>query len=171
MSGDEEDENDDSQSECSSTDTEEDNQMDESQSILDTSTSFAVFRCNDPQCTKWYRSIDRCDDHIASGKHVYPQKKLSLLDTAVKTYKAQTEKIVPKVALVLPTQNTSLRSMNDLTCLDEGWALPQSKSNRRFSKEQTAFLVEKYNEGERTGHKWNPTAVVSVSDCSLYRYK
>jgi hypothetical protein len=127
--------------------------MDESQSILDTSTSFAVFQCNDSQCTKWYRSIDRCDDHIASGKHVYPQKKLSLLDIAVKTYKTQTEKIVPKVALVLPTQNTCLRNMNDLTCMDEGWALPQSKSNRRFSKEQTAFLVEKYNEGERTGHK------------------
>jgi len=43
LSGDEEDDNDDSQSECSSTDTEEDNQMDESQSILDTSTSLAVF--------------------------------------------------------------------------------------------------------------------------------
>jgi hypothetical protein len=28
-------------------DTDEDNQMDESQSILDRSTSFAVFRCND----------------------------------------------------------------------------------------------------------------------------
>jgi hypothetical protein len=65
---------------------------------------------------------------------VYSQKKLSLLDTAVKTYKPQTEKIVPKVALVLPTQNTSLRSMNDLTCMDEGWELPQSRLNRRSAK-------------------------------------
>lgn len=134
----------------------------------DFDTGFLIFRCNDSQCVKWYRTIDRCEDHIAAGKHVYPTTKFSLLDVAVKTFKAQTEKITSIPAMTLTTHDTCTPLVNNSQRLLEGWALPPPKSNKRFSKEQIAFLVEKYDEGERSGSKWNPSAVASVRQLTCY---
>jgi hypothetical protein len=153
-----------SQSEHSFTDVDEDDAMQDKQPELDTRTGFAIFRCSEAQCIKWYRSIDRCEDHIATGKHVYPSAQLSLLDVAVKTFKAQTDKVFSKSTIAMPMNTTSDSSTNSSTCLFEGWALPQPKVNKRFTSEQIAFLVEKYDEGERSGNKWNPAVVASVSD-------
>jgi hypothetical protein len=130
---------------------------------LDSSSGFAIFRCSEAQCIKWYRSIDRCEDHIATGKHVHPPAKLSLLDVAVKTFKAQTDRVFSKSTTTMPMNTTFDLSTNGTTCLSEGWALPQPKLNKRFTREQIAFLVEKYDEGERSGNKWNPAVVASVS--------
>ena len=141
--------------------------MDVEGPVEDSNTGFLVFRCSDSQCIKWYRSIDRCDDHIISGKHVYSEKRLSLLDTAVHAYQCQTDKISSHSSLALSKDNATVQHTNTSHALVEGWALPQPKSNKRFSKEQIAFLVEKYDEGERSGHKWNPAAVASVSKFSL----
>jgi hypothetical protein len=112
---------------------------------------------------KWYRSIDRCEDHIASGKHVYPTEKACLLDVAVRTFKTETDKFVSKSTITLPMNTTFTLPMSS-SCLLEGWALPQPKVNKRFTSEQIAFMVEKYDEGEQSGNKWNPVAVASVRD-------
>ena len=141
--------------------------MDVEEPVGDSNTGFLVFRCSDSQCIKWYRSIDRCEDHIISGKHVYSENRLSLLDTAVHAYQFQTEKISSHSGLTLSTDYAASQHTKTSRALVEGWALPQPKSSKRFSKEQIAFLVDKYDEGERSGHKWNPTAVASVSGFSL----
>ena len=150
-------------SDHSLTDIDEDDSMQDKQPELDTSTGFAIFRCSEAQCIKWYRSTDRCEDHIAMGKHVYPSAKLSLLDVADKTFKTETDKVFSKSTVTMPMNATSASSTNSYTRLLEGWALPQPKLNKRFTSEQIASLVEKYDEGERSGNKWNPAMVVSVS--------
>jgi preprotein translocase subunit Sec61beta len=150
-------------SEYSSMDTNEEDRMETKGPVEDSSTGFIVFRCNDPQCIKWYRSIVRCEDHIATGQHVYPEVKLSLVDTAVTQYKIKTDQIHLHTNLTSTTNFASLPGSSSPYLLTEGWALIQSKSTKRFSPDQIAFLVEKYDEGEKSGNKWNPAAVVAVS--------
>lgn len=156
-------ENEDCLSEDSSTDLNEEDQTETEGPVEDSTAGFVVFRCSDSQCVKWYRSVVRCEDHIVSGRHIYPTAKLSLLDTAVTTYKIKTDQIDFDRDLT-STTNVATSPITSSTCLlAEGWALVQSKSNKRFSSEQIAFLVEKYDEGERSGNKWNPAAVAAVS--------
>ena len=161
------DENADHSNEDSSIDADDENQMDVGEPVEDSNTGFLVFRCSDSQCIKWYLSIDRCEDHIISGKHVYSENRLSLLDTAVHAYQFQTQKISSHSGLTLSTDYATSQHTNTSRALVEGWALPQPKLSKRFSKEQIAFLVDKSDEGERSGHKWNPATVASVSGFSL----
>ena len=41
--------------------------------------------------------------------------------------------------------------------------MAQSKLNKRFTKQQIEFLVEKYEEGQRSGYKWNPAAIAMAN--------
>lgn len=158
-----EEENEDGLTENSSMDSNEEDQTTTEGPVEDSSAGFIIFRCSDPQCIKWYRSVLRCEDHILSGQHVYPTAKLSLLDTAVTKYKIKTDQIDFARDLTSTTNIATSPVTSDSCSLFEGWALVQPKSNKRFSSEQIAFLVEKYDEGERSGNKWNPTSVAAVS--------
>ena len=131
--------------------------------VEDSSTGFVVFRCSDPQCIKWYRSLVRCEDHIVAGEHIYPNDKSSLLDAAVTKLKAKADRIDFHGDLTSATTTASSASTSSSSFLNEGWALIKQKPGRRFTPDQIAFLVEKYDEGEKSGNKWNPAAVASVS--------
>ena len=76
--------------------------------------------------------------------------------TLTSSFKTQTDKVFSKSTMTMTTNTTSASSTNSSTCLFEGWALPQPKLNKRFTREQIGFLVEKYDEGERSGSKWTP---------------
>ena len=165
---DEEDDECDNLTEDSTMNADDDIDMSVSRPIEDSSTGFLTFRCNDGQCQKWFRSIDRCESHIISGKHVYSKVKLSPLDTAVHTYESQTDKIGSHSAVAFPMAHIGPQTVDTLRSLGEGWALPQPRSRKRFSAEQITFLVQKYEEGERSGNKWNPAAVALVSGGSLF---
>ena len=90
--------------------------------IADHATGFLLFRCTDSDCVKWYRSFDRCEDHIISGKHVYPATKLTLIDTAIETYKEHVERIVSNNNFNVSAVDSVAKSSFDM--LVEGWALP-----------------------------------------------
>ena len=155
------DENDTTESNSSS-DTEDDIEIRSETTIADSSSEFLLFRCSDEKCIKWYRSMDRCESHILSGVHVYPPEKMSLVHAAIRTYKSQTDKILSNAANALTTTDL-LTHPNDSNYLEQGWALVQSKPNKRLTTQQIEFLVEKYEEGQRSGYKWNPAAVAAVS--------
>ena len=111
------------------------------------------------------------ETHIASGKHKYQPKKLSILDNAAHLYKTQLENAAntssgafTKMPIVPSSSVTSIIPPN---ALRQGWALPEAKSSIRFTKEQIEFLVDKFNDGEETGRKWDPTAVSLVMQACL----
>lgn len=158
-----EEENEDDLSENLPMDSNEEDQTAAKGPVEDSSAGFIIFRCSDPQCIKWYRSVLRCEDHILSGQHIYPAAKLSLLDTAVTKYKIKTDQIDFDRDLTSTTNIATSPVTSDSCSLVEGWALVQPKSNKRFTSEQIAFLVGKYDEGESSGNKWNPAAVAAVS--------
>ncbi len=106
------------------------------------------------------------DTHIASGKHVYQPKKLSILDSAAHIYKNRLENVdyqsfnsLTSISSVPSTSNTTI---SGAMTFRQGWALPTAKPSTRFTKEQIEFLIDKFNEGEKSGHKWDPTSVAMV---------
>ena len=46
-----------------------------------------------------------------------------------------------------------------LSDLKKGWALKKKRKVKRFTKSQKAYMVQKFNEGETTGFKWEPEEV------------
>ena len=48
--------------------------------------------------------------------------------------------------------------------LDMGWALKDERKNKRFNKNQTDYLHEKFNKGQKSGRKEDP---YSVSEAML----
>ncbi|CAF1481894.1 unnamed protein product [Rotaria sordida] len=61
--------------------------------------------------------------------------------------------------------NESQEEVNNNSYYEQqGWALFESKAAIRYSPEQIKFLTEKYNEGEASGHKWNPSAEMETKE-------
>ena len=50
----------------------------------------------------------------------------------------------------------------------QGWALAENKSAIRYSPDQIRYLTQKYDEGEASSHKWNPSTVACVSSIGMY---
>lgn len=139
-----------------------DEQLDKEKPIEDSSSGFIIFRCSDNNCLKWYRSFGRCEDHIISGRHAYAEEKHTLLDTAVQIYQIKCDKLVIDCHPQATPNLTGDSKASVFSSLVQGWALVQPKAIKRFSQEQISFLTEKYDEGEKTGSKWNPSAVALV---------
>jgi Arf-GAP/Rho-GAP domain/ANK repeat/PH domain-containing protein 3 len=49
--------------------------------------------------------------------------------------------------------------LNRYDMLPQGWALRTTKSSKRFNERQKSYLNEKFNIGNKTGHKLDPVTV------------
>jgi hypothetical protein len=107
------------------------------------------------------------ETHIASGKHKYQPKKLSILDNAAHIYKNRLENVTYQsfnpLSSIASGSSTSITTISSRTALLQGWALPVAKLSTRFTREQVEFLVNKFNEGETSCHKWDPLSVAMVT--------
>jgi hypothetical protein len=143
----------------------------------DRSSTFVTFNCSTPGCVKQYRLYSNLVKHHDRGDHLFMPDKINLRDRAILMYKDRAESVKP----------TQIHQLNNFTVVhstsvsgdddepqkevdnnhhyqQQGWALSKSKTMIRYSPEQIKYLIEKYNEGEASGHKWNPSAVSSVSN-------
>lgn len=50
---------------------------------------------------------------------------------------------------------------------EQGWALSESKPTVRYSPDQIRYLTQKYDEGEASGQKSNPSTVACVSNTEI----
>jgi hypothetical protein len=150
-------------------------EVDDSQ---DRSPAFATFDCSTPGCVKQYRLFSNLVKHHDRGDYLFMPDKIKLRDRAILMYKDRAESVRP----------TQIHQLNNFTLVhsasvsgddgeqpqkernkihhiqQQGWALPESKTVTRYSPEQIKYLTDKYNEGEASGHKWNSSAVSSVSN-------
>ena len=53
---------------------------------------------------------------------------------------------------------------NSQTHEEQGCPLSESKSAVRYSPDQIRYFTQKYDEGEASGQKWNPSTVACVSN-------
>jgi hypothetical protein len=150
------------------------------------SSAFVTFNCSTAGCVKQYRRFGNLIKHHARGDHVFKPDKVTLRDRAILMYKDRAESVKPNQIHELNHFNlvssTSMSSDDDdddanderkeqvdttLNQEEQGWALSESKSAIRYSPDQIRYLTQKYDEGEASGHKWNPATVACVSDTEM----
>ena len=146
----------------------------------DRSPGFVTFDCSTPGCVKQYRLFSNLVKHHDRGDHLFMPDKIKLRDRAILMYKDHAESVKPTKVHQLNNftlvHSTSVSSddndddepqkevNNNRHYQQQGWALSESKTVTRYSPEQIKYLTDKYNEGEASGHKWNSSAVSSVSN-------
>ncbi|CAF5031246.1 unnamed protein product, partial [Rotaria sp. Silwood1] len=127
-----------------------------------------VFDCPDPNCIRQFRRHANLQVHLSTGIHKYQPNRLKLLDKAKLHYKEQLEN----------DENEHIRSIQNFKIihssngnvnyeLKQGWALFNRKPQILFSDDQVTYLVQKYNEGEKNGMKWNPSQVAEQMQTTI----
>ncbi|CAF1356373.1 unnamed protein product [Adineta ricciae] len=122
------------------------------------SSSFVTFDCTEPHCIMQFRREDRLRAHLLIGNHKTVAPPVRLLDKAAVIYKESLENDNIKEIPILTSINTVVANPRISTVtLKEGWALFHPRPKVTFTLVQRSYLIEKYDEGEKTGAKCDPS--------------
>ncbi|CAC5392141.1 unnamed protein product [Mytilus coruscus] len=123
-----------------------------------------VVICSTEGCTKTFASNEELTNHLYSEKCtlVFDQQSSCSSDISkVKYLEKVAESSVNKQLMIMPSATKLSTSDSEL---DMGWALKDERKNKRFNKNQTDYLNEKFNKGQKSGRKEDP---YSVSEAML----
>ncbi|CAF2072455.1 unnamed protein product [Rotaria magnacalcarata] len=117
------------------------------------------FDCLTNGCTARYRYHANLLRHYTTGKHKMKLEKQSFVDKSkVLFHQSLTTNHLRSTPLmsitVVSPENTST-----ISSLNQNWASQKSKPNVRFNDKQKQFLQGKFDEGTKTGMKWDPARV------------
>jgi hypothetical protein len=128
------------------------------------SSSFVTFDCTEPHCVKQFRREDRLRAHLLLDSHKIIIPPFRLLDKAVIMYKESLSSDTPKQVPVLSASNVTKKNETLATVsLKEGWALFRPRAKVAFTIAQRSYLNQKYDEGEKSGAKWDAATVAEAS--------
>ena len=136
--------------------TNENNGADETTSVSQ------LFQCPEPGCEKKFKKFSELEMHIEIGKHENSPMSESSYDKMRREW-------AQRFATVDPVEGNTFKA-GSARCLTEstdqtpsdlsqGWALPKPRVAIRFTTEVKAYLKTKFELGERTGLKADPTQV------------
>ncbi|CAG2219861.1 unnamed protein product [Mytilus edulis] len=123
-----------------------------------------VVVCSTEGCTKTFATNEELTNHLYSEKCtlVFDQKSSCSSDISkVKYLEKVAESSVNKQLMIMPSATKLSTSDSEL---DMGWALKDERKNKRFNKNQTDYLHEKFNKGQKVVEKEDP---YSVSEAML----
>ena len=128
------------------------------------SSAFVTFDCTEPNCVMQFRREDRLRAHLLIGSHKIVAPSFRLLDKATLMYKeALANDNAKRIPALSTTTKILITSSVDKVNLQEGWALFRPRPNIKFTVAQKSYLNEKYDEGEKSGAKWDPNRLAEVS--------
>jgi hypothetical protein len=132
------------------------------------SSGFVTFDCPDTHCIMQFRREDRLHAHLLLGSHKLLIPPFRLLDKANIMYQEGLEsdhhKQVPNLSAVATDPPLSTRINDQLT---ESWALLRARPRIPFTAIQRSYLEEKYNDGEKTGAKWDAASLSEARKCLI----
>ena len=110
-----------------------------------------------------FRREDRLHAHLLLGLHKTPIPSFRLLDKGIAMYKDGLESDKHKQVPNLPVNNTVVSSVTLVNeQLGEGWALFRARPRIAFTINQRSYLEERYDEGEKSGSKWDANSVAEA---------
>ncbi|XP_061185307.1 uncharacterized protein LOC133193390 [Saccostrea echinata] len=118
-----------------------------------------LLSCCDPDCVKEFRKENQLLNHLAVGNHVYDNEKT---DNILDTSKRMWAEVCTKIRSTQPSVSVETCDINpadEVSYETPAYALKQRKKNTRFSSKVKKYLLEIYDEGEKTGRKANPYTV------------
>ena len=129
------------------------------------STPQDLFLCPEERCIKSYQRHSSLQKHLEYGEHKRALECETLLDRAVLGYASRLEEGGGRVPEIQETDLSlvSLSPQSSGPSLPMGWALKHSHArSTRFSTKQKEYLIAKFQIGEQTGQKADPTSVSRV---------
>ena len=116
-----------------------------------------LFDCTEPGCNHVFKSFNCLELHMDVGQHSRFISNESVYDVLRREW-ANSFKTVTTKDVQASAQSGNQRIQE--SALEMGWALNQPKTGSvRFPEKVKKYLVAKFDSGERTGHKADPTQV------------
>lgn len=145
----------------------DDDRIDTSQyhDSLINSSGFDMSECTHERCILQFRHRLDCGNHMDIGKHKFESNKMSSIEKAKTMYKnrLENENMQKHVPLRNFTVIQNVHPSISRKVLRQGGALPAKKVSKRFNFNQKQFMVNAYDQGERTGSKINSATLALVS--------
>ena len=119
-----------------------------------------IFSCSETSCILTFKSEKEAEAHMDSGKHVKELESVSLYDTIRMKWAQRVTglgNVVQKASATVAPEESSV-SEKPHTC-SMGWALKTPKKRPRLGEKVKAYLIEKFEAGERSGAKADPLSV------------
>ncbi|XP_078696170.1 uncharacterized protein LOC144924634 [Branchiostoma floridae x Branchiostoma belcheri] len=127
----------------------------------DTSTqsSEKLFCCPEEGCIKSYQRFSSLQKHLDIGVHVRMIERETLMDRAILGYAEKVDTGDSSVPQLIDDEATITDEAGHCP-LPMGWALKGAKKTRaRFSDKQRKYLEDKFDIGQTTGRKCDPSQV------------
>lgn len=140
--------------------TKQDLDMDETNG--DSSDEEALFSCKEPGCNCEFSSFEKLQDHIHFGQHVKSKESESVYDGLKRAWvsKFSSMTLESKPRVTSEATNSSQQSNNEP--LQMGWALQKPRTGgSKFSENVKLYLTERFDFGESTGRKADPSQVAA----------
>ena len=118
-----------------------------------------IFSCSQSTCVLTFKSERDAQAQLDSGKHVKELGSVSLYDTIRSRWAERVTGIsnVAQEASAVFAHEESASSKTKASSM--GWALKATQKRPRLEEKVKAYLIEKYEAGERSGTKADPLSV------------
>lgn len=117
-----------------------------------------IFGCNENSCILTFKTEEEAQAHMDAGDHVKELESMSAFDTIRKKWADTVVGISNQPHIRAPDSTPGESTVSEVS-RQKGWALKTTKDRKRFEEKVKKFLIEKFNEGERTGNKPEPSSV------------
>ena len=118
-----------------------------------------VYECDVDGCNAAFIKSGNYINHIVTNDRPSIAEKLSLEDTAMKTYHSKLEKVENRRIISMDV-NLTKAIASETNLLPQGWPLPTCKPNTQFSDKQRGYLQKIFDEGVSGVKLWKPKEVV-----------
>ena len=128
-------------------------------------TQPALFECPEPNCIRKYQYESNLATHLIVGKHMFVPERRTLKDYAIGFYKNRIDAIQTAPLLSIKNALRDIETGGDeeyAVPIEMGWAHKPDRKGTTFDQEQISFLRNLFNEGARSGKKYDPREVAKM---------
>ena len=124
-----------------------------------------IFGCNEPACVLTFNTEEEAQHHMDTGRHTYELESLSVYDRTRMKWAERVTGISsgmlerPTTTSVASAEEVAADQMSAHRAPKMGWALKVAREKKRFESNVRYFLIEKFEDGEKSGNKADPMSV------------
>ena len=129
-------------------------------SRADDSDDEAMFPCNEPGCSSEFSTYGELEDHMQLGQHGTKESQESVYDRLRRQWISKFSALTLEPETSTVSNDTRQQSKVSNGPPSKGWALQKPKGgDKRFNDNVREYLTKRFELGELTGRKADPTQV------------
>ena len=126
----------------------------------DSSDNDLVFQCQEQGCSLEFCSLEELQDHIHLGQHSKEATTESLYDGIRRGWVSKFSSLTLESRVTSTVEEVTGEGRDE--CRNMGWALQKPRGRAtRFTENVKVYLTMRFDDGEKTGRKADPTQVAA----------